>query len=480
MIYLIGEYSVFNRDAAIYGVKKLFDKNDIEAQIITPTMDIKHQRNRAARLSAFEVGTIWSIYDRFTGRYIQEEKLLTPQNFEAPEGFVAQAGFNSLRYINADDSLELKLRGDGSIEAVEHLENGELTQRDNYDDGGRLVTIEYPLGEDTHTKIVDAQGEVVFELYQTGIYKKVVKIKFLPTNQDFLSEEMFWEWAFEQLVTNKFPEDKFFIMNERFRRAIATSNFSKYDVYLLPTEPFNEAQSRDILFDHFEKLIFNSHDELNKIAKHFDEKTTSKLFWNNYIATDKISSNFDVKTFPIYLNLGRESEAVNFQEVLKFVSETLQEEQQVSFVVEFSLLRDQVNFLAGLKALNFTDEIIKERVQAMTRPFPETRSDAIAKSVLYIHYQNPEIISAGLMDAISAEKPILALGGNPLLNDYVNDSNGKIISNASVTRLIKQVLYDVEFIKFVSPNPEAMREKFSEKQTMARWNKIFSDEGRKI
>ena len=256
MIYLIGEYSVFNRDTAILGIKSLFDKNGLECEIITPSIDIKHQRNRAATASDFEVGTIWSIYDRFTGRVAQEEEKLTPENYQPPTGYVAQTGLGSLRYINADSVLELKLRVDGSIESIENIESSELVNRFNYDDGGHLITVEYPLGEDTHTKIIDSQGEPVFELYQTGKYKKVAKIKYLPANLDFLSEAMFWEWAFEQLVAAKDPDDKFFIMNENFRRAIATSEFKKSDVYLLPMQSFDESFSRDILYDHYEKIIF--------------------------------------------------------------------------------------------------------------------------------------------------------------------------------------------------------------------------------
>ncbi|MFV0556009.1 MAG: hypothetical protein ACK5LM_02760 [Lactovum sp.] len=480
MIYLIGEYSVFNRDAAILGVKSLFDKKGVDCEIITPSMDVKHQRNRAALTSGFDVGTVWSIYDRFTGRVTQEELRLTPENYQAPPGYQAQSGQGSLKYLNGESTLDLKLRADGSIESIEHIEAGDLIDRFNYDDGGHLITVEYPLGNDTHTKIVDAQGEPIFELYQTGKYKKVVKIKYLPMDLDFLSEAMFWEWAFERLVEAKDSEDKFFIMNESFRRAIATSDFKKSDVYLLPMQTFDESFSRDILYDHYEKIIFNGHDEMKLVGKAFEDRTSSKLYWNNYISTDKIAANYGVDTFSVYLNLGTESELVDFNDVTAFVLETLKSEEQVSFMIEFSLLRDQVNLLDRFRASGVDEEMIQNRLQVMTRPLPEIRSAAMASSILYIHYQNPAMVSSPLMLAIAAEKPILALEGDPLLNDYLSDSNGKIISDTSVSRLIRQTIYDVEFIQYLAPELGIVRENFSDENTMRRWDQIFSDKGQKL
>ncbi|GAB2024150.1 hypothetical protein OfM1_02200 [Lactovum odontotermitis] len=480
MIFIIGEYGVYNRDAAIFGIKSLFDKKGIDCQVITPSIDIKQQKNRAAALSNFKQGTIWSIYDCFTGRTMLDEERLTPADFEVPEGFLAETGFASLRYQKKGEALELKLRADGSIESVEHFERGELVSRDVYDDGGQLVAYEYPMGEDTLSKLLDMRGDTVFELYLTGKYRKVTKIRYVREKLDFLSETAFWEWAFLQLLKNKQDNDLFFIMNESFRKAIVTSNFSKIGVCLLVTQPLDENKLQDIQFDHYEKLIFNSHDELNKIAVRFDESTSSKLYWNNFIATELLMPNYELETFPVFLNLGSPSDTVNFEEVAESLIEILETEAKVSFTIEFSLLRDQVDFLNLLKSKGLTDEEIKARITALTRPFPENRATAMAASILYIHYQNSEIISQPLMLAIAGEKPILALKGDPLLNDYLEDNNGKMISETSLSRLIKQIVYDVEFIKYVAPNPDLTREKFSDKPTIERWLEIFDDKGQKI
>ncbi|MDR2975945.1 MAG: hypothetical protein LBV19_01350 [Streptococcaceae bacterium] len=480
MIYIIGEYGVYNREAAIFGIKSLFDREGIDCQIITPSIDIKQQKNRAAILSKFKAGTIWSIYDCFTGRTMLDEERLTPDNYEAPEGYIAEAGFASLHYRKDNEKLELKLRADGSIESVEHFERDVLISRDVYDDGGQLVAHEYPLGEDTLSKLLDMQGDTIFELYLTGKYRKVTKVRYVREKLDFLSEAAFWEWAFLQLLQNKQENDKFFILSEAFRKAIVTSNFSKLGVYLLPSHPLDENKLQDIQFDHYEKLVFNSHDELDKIAVKFDERTNSKLYWNNYITTEFLQPNYELNTFPVFLNLGSPSPTVDFDVVADSITEILTTEAKVSFAIEFTLLRDQVDFLNLLKSKGLSEEELKTRVTAMTRPFPETREAAMAASVLYIHYQNSEMISQPLMLAIAGEKPILALSGDPLLNDYLEDNNGKMISETSLARLIKQIIYDVEFIKYVAPNPGVTREKFSDTPTMERWVEIFDDKGQKI
>lgn len=482
MIFLFGDYGVYTRDAAIYGLKGLFDENDVPCQILTLTLDSKLQRNRAAVASGFKPGSIWSIYDAFTGRMLQEDRKYTPMNYEAPKDYKATAGVNSKKYVKFDGSaIELVTRTDGTIESVEFYEGDHLVRRENYDDGGYLVTIEYPLGEeDIHTKIIDQRGNVIFELYQIGKYRKVGKVKFVPENIDFLSENEFLKWAFERLVTVKNPADKFFIVSEPFRKAIQTATFDKSGVYLLQTAFFNENNSKDIMFDHYEKIIFNSYDELNKVMIKFDEKTDSKLYWNNFLALNKIVPNYEIDKFPVYLNLGKESDSVKFADVIEFVKTAIEEEPKVRFIIEFSLLRDQVNFLSGLTEAGLTEEMVKERVVPLTRPWPERVAEEMAKAVLYIHYQNAEILSLPLATAIAAEKPILALPGDPLLTDYLEEENGKVISDTSVSRLIKQAIYDIDFIHYVASDPSRKRESLSPENTMARWNTIFEDEEIKI
>ncbi|MDR0199488.1 MAG: hypothetical protein LBI43_02805 [Streptococcaceae bacterium] len=477
MIYLFGEYGVYNRNAAIYGVKSLFDKENEPCQVITPTLDPKLQKNRAAKASGFVAGSIWSLYDCFTGRLMQEDRFFTAEDYQAPQDYKRMAGLDSKKYGRIDGAeIELITRVDGSVDYIEFREAGHLVKRECYDDGGILSTIEYPLGEeDMHTEIVNAQGEAIFELYQIGKYKKVGKVKFVPEGLDFLSENEFWKWAFERLVEIKDPEDKFFILSDIFRKAIQTAEFERNGVYLLQTVAFDEAASKDMLFDHYEKLIFNSHDELDKVAVKFDEKTITKPFVNNFIASDQIMPNFDVDDFPVYLNLGSESDTVKFDEVAKFVKEALDAEPKVSFTIEFTLLRNQVEFLQKLAEIGVTQGTVQQRIQALTRPWPEKITEEMAKAFLYLHYQNPEIISLTLATAIAAEKPILALAGDPLLADYLDDDNGKLITDTSISRLIKQAIYDLDFIKYVAPKPSVSRQKLSSQETYARWQTIFAD-----
>ena len=92
MIFLFGDYGVYNRNAALFGLKGLFDKNDVASQILTPTMDLKLQKNRAAMASGFAAGSIWSIYDAFTGRMLQEDRRLTPREYQAPDEYKETAG----------------------------------------------------------------------------------------------------------------------------------------------------------------------------------------------------------------------------------------------------------------------------------------------------------------------------------------------------------------------------------------------------
>jgi hypothetical protein len=482
MIFLFGDYGVYNRNAAILGIKELFDGRSMPCQIITPTLDPKFQRNRAAQASNFLNGSIWSIYDCFTGRMMREDRVITPADYHAPSEYKPTAGPGSRKFVKyGGETIELVVRVDGTVESADYYENDHLIKRDSYDDGGCLVSQEYPLGEeDVHAKILDQRGDPIFELYLIGKYRKVGKVKFVPENLDFLSENEFWKWAFERLVDIKTPEDKFFIMNEAFRKAIQTANFKNNGVYLLQTAAFDENNSKDLMFDHYEKLIFNSHDELNKVAVKFDEKTDSKLYWNNFIAFDRIAPNYQTDLFPVYLNLGTESETVNFSDVADFIKTSLDEEEKVRFVIEFSLLRNQVDFLALLAEKGLSEEVIRRRISPLTRPWPEKIRAEMSRAILYIHYQNQEVLSLTLSTAIAAEKPILAIQGDPLLTDYLDEDNGKVITDASVARLIKQAIYDIEYIRYVAPDPAKQRKLLSPETTMWRWNNIFSDTGTKL
>ncbi|MDR0297301.1 MAG: hypothetical protein LBI11_01385 [Streptococcaceae bacterium] len=481
MIFLFGDYSVYNRNAAIYGVKRLFDAMGEAARIVTPTMDAKLQKRRAAAASGFTKDSIWSIYDCFTGRMTHEARVFMSENYRAPEGYEPAGGGVSKRFVAANgEEIKLLAAFDGRLEAVEFYSHNQLVKRENYDDGGYLSTIDIPMGEDTHTKVVNQQGVAIFELYQVGKYRQVAKVKFVPENLNFLSEAEFWKWAFERLVAAKAPEDKFFIMNETFRRALVTASFSSENVYLLMTAPLDEHTSKDILFDHYEKLIFNSQNARKTVEFKFDEKTKSKLFWNNFIAADRVAANYTADSFSVYLNLGSASDTIDFDEAALFVKTVLDEEEKVSFTIEFTLLRDQVDFLKRLAALGLTDDVLRTRVTPLTRPWPDKIAEEMARAILYLHYQNDEIVSQPLMTAIASDRPILALTGDSLLDDYVDDNNGKLISDTSLVRLVRQMLYDVEFIKYVAPAPQETRKRFDNQATMMRWRTIFEDKGRKL
>lgn len=455
---LIGDIGVFNNNPALLGVSSVLEEVEIA------TTHLVFDRHRIEANKGFEPGSVWSIYDHFSGRMELAERAFRLSDFQAPEGYRPELGLDSRRYLaEAGKSLSLETYPDGQISAVSYFEKAELVKKEVYDDGGILAAVEtYEPGE-----------RVIAELYGTykisfvGAFRRIASILYLPENLTFDSQEAFWLWAFEGLVEQKKPEDKLFVLHEDFRRAVRLAKFERKNIYLLATEFLENKPDEDLFFDHYEKVVFNVSPDMAAVEKKFAQKTQAKLYWNNFIPAEHLERDFS-SARQLYFYIGWESELVHFERLAELLNQLLAFDAELVLVLHVLSRQAHDYFSEKLSDLG--------RVRLMIRPFPAPMRENVKKSEFFIYYQNPEAVSSfALTDAIGLGIPILALAGNAMLSDFVQAENGKMVHPSQFLELIKRSLTIPHFYAALASNPSHMQAKLSPEATQKRWQAIFAD-----
>ncbi|GAB2026470.1 hypothetical protein [Lactovum odontotermitis] len=476
MITIIGDIGIFNSNPVLIGIKSLFDqKSQLETQIITP--NIIYDRNRIARFNNFRQVSVWSVYDFFTGRMNVPERPFKPEDYQIPDGYQPEIAPVVKKFHRKDGArIELETKYSGNISVVNFYDSdGKLSQRIFYDDGGYMLSLEIPTdetGKNKNQTLFSPDGTKIFELEILAY--RISKIHYLPDDLFFEGLDDFCSWAFVRLLSEKLPEDKIFVAQDNFRKSLLYTTFNPEGVYLIADSLISGAEDRDILLDHYEKVIFNVKSDREAVAEKFDGKTIAPLVWNNFSAPDELTRDFSSAP-QIYFYIGRESDGVKFEVLTNIFTDLLNSLPDLHLILHFVYPYDPPKIVDQL------EENLRARVTSLARPFPYRMLEETAKTDMYIYISNPEAVPPlSLSYAIAGQIPILTLLGQPAIDTFVNTDNGRSVSYEQLSTVIKRAFSLPEGYFELADDPKRVREYFSPESTLVRWQKIFMEQESKL
>ncbi|GFH43003.1 hypothetical protein Hs30E_15540 [Lactococcus hodotermopsidis] len=461
MNLIFSDFGMFNHNPTVLGTQPV-----LNAQVITPHIVV--MKNAAARAHGMTFGTVWSIYDLFTGRREFADKVLKVSDLTLPGGYTRETPH---RYVNvAGEKITIGIRDGEAVSDVQYFnKDNQLTQKEIYDDGGFLMSRETPFAPDTiKAEMLDTAGQPIFELLKVGRWGAISQVTYVPDNLIFENESKFLRWAFEQLVARKSATDKFFVASNQLRDAIRESWYKPQGVILLMLEPF--VKSLDILFDHYETVVFNDEFNLNNAINTYGERSESQFVWNNFIPTDLIHRNFTADNRQIYINLGAGSQLLNYEKIADVIKEIFDYQPELRIILQVNGRRSRDAMVAHI---NWRGKEQLEKVEFYANPNPSFIKRKIAESMLYIDLMENDMVSHNIALALSAQIPILSLKENEPAKTYVSDETGKVVAFNQLAMVAKEAVANLGFYSRLADNLEAKQQFLSTQKTAERWRTIL-------
>lgn len=472
-VTLFDDFGMYNHNPIVLGVKGLFDRKGLPAQVITTHNIVMKQA--AASVHHMPLGSVWSIYDYFTGRISAFERPNKISDFIAPQGYQPLVALDNKKFVDsANDTnyLTITTRPNGDVDMVTYYEGDQELYREGYDDGGQLNYREYHKNNGFRVEYPDQYGNVIFNINQNG-KRQIESIAYLPEELVFDGEMPFLTWAFERMVQLKSDKDRFFVVNRQLREALLHADFNRNGVYLLPTENMGK-RADDILLDRYEKVISNVQSEVDDMADRFSERTESKLYWNNFIPTDVMAKRYDAERKWIYLNIAPVAD-LDYGHLATALGQVYQAVDNVGFVAQFQSRYDRDRFLESINALEI--EGLREVIEHDINPKPDLLSRKLAKSRVYVETHLQGLVSSEIIKAIGLQIPIIARPEiKPELRTYINDQTGKLVAMPQLSDVLIEASQSLAFYASLAEDLKAKALELSDDATFQRWCDILQDD----
>lgn len=470
MITLIGD------SPEVAQFKRFLEDNNQESQMIT-MFHALDTHNKEAKIQGIRQGSIFSMWDIFKGRTEVQERILSVEDFEIPEGYYFNE--NDRFRLESDDKsgkyIKLFTFPNGSLaQVIYHEGDDRVIKREIYDDGGWLQSVqvladEKEIDEESNITMFHTDGSEIFEYRGIGPYRYMANLRYIPKNIKFETEEKFFYWAMKQLLQTKKPEDKIIIFHDKIREILSLIDYdyNKEGVYLLSELPLGQLNYSESGLNRFEKVIFNNQYDLEEAQKNHLEKARANLYWNNYKPADFIRRNF-TGSRRIYFLIENVEKA---QQLKSIIEDMLNFDENVKIMIQ-----EQDNNVGTYFVENMQEEL-KERMEIINFWYSqEVIKDYISQSDFYVYYGDEDVIVPdSLMYAIGARLPIFALSNMNYLGSYITDNNGKFVALEQITTVIKRAMVIPNAYMELAEDPKKHQEYFSSQETWKRWEYIFND-----
>ncbi|GFH40948.1 hypothetical protein [Pseudolactococcus insecticola] len=461
MTLIFSDFGMFNHNRTVIGVQPV-----LGATVITPHLLV--MKNAAARAHNMPFGSVWSIYDLFTGRQAVRDVALKVADLQISDDYARETPET---FTSADGrKILVTLRDKAFVGEVQYFDvAGKLTQKDIYDDGGFLMSRETPIAPDVvRAELLDAGGQPIFELTRRGRWGQISKVKYVPENLSFDSENKALRWAFEQLVAKKSTDERFLVASTQMREALRESWYEPKGVALLLTERFSK--SLDILFDHYEAVVFNNQADLKQAQLDYGERTQAKLAWNNFIASDHIQRTFTADHRQIYLTLGAASEALNYEKIADKIKEIFDYQPDLRMIIQVDGRKSRDNLVPHIKWRG-AEQL--DKIEFYANPNTSFIKRKITESMLVINLTEHDLVAFDVAMAIAAHIPVLGLKDNAVMQTYISDDNGKLVSMDQLAMVAKEAVANLGFYSRLADDLARKQETLSSDKTAERWSEIL-------
>ena len=471
MIYLIGNPQV----KAVMDTRRALESKGLSTKILVPN---RHWVRPAEDAGIFEIpfGDIYSLFYYLVKPENERIKNYTIDDFVAPEGYKPEGEVKSLKYIATDSKYLIinTFKYTEIISNITYFENDEWVRKEEYNDVGRLINVQFPQGPDSEKiQVVSHDGSIAFEFETEGKYRSPKNINSIAENLSFENEASFYAYVIRKISEGKAINDKIFVMDHQVSHALVNElffnrSFSKNGLYLLVTENIqailNEERKRHTI-PRYESVIFNTLEEMQMFLPHFEEKAKPRFYFNNFTTIDTIPK-IKTENKSLFFTIGT-TDAEEFMTNLNKFLET----HTNTKIYLYTVNPEQNKIIT-----ESIPEKFKEQIEVLFNTPIQIVEEKVAQSEAYIfcHEGLAVQISEEWERAIGAHLPVFTLPTLEGLDVYINRDSGRVVSKENLFNVLEQFLSMSDYRSYAD-DPKGFQEQFSVEKTGERWLEILND-----